>query len=153
MLCTQLVLLHVTCARAQGFFFNATSVGVGVFSKATCTRNMCCCTQHVHVFKAAFSREMCCCTQHLHARNTRTRPSVTCMHMLQHATCARVHVHQIFKCGTQHVHVRVCTCIGLATGLAMNQHAYATCVPLQATVARVHIAHVPKSTESCTCFT
>jgi hypothetical protein len=70
---------------------------------ATCPRNMCCCTQHVHVLNATWARKICCCTQHVNTRNMCTcnmlanaaaRITCTC-NMLAHAArniCPCAHV-------------------------------------------------------------
>jgi hypothetical protein len=53
---------------------------------------MCCCTQHVHVFKTTCDRKNCCCTQHMHARNMCRCARATCLNKL-HATFSRVYMY------------------------------------------------------------
>jgi hypothetical protein len=161
------------CTRCSRQHVHATCFRVGAFPKATCARNMCCCTQHVLATcsrRCAAARNMCthatcarvyvkhtciCCRT-----NICTCTRATCLHML-HATFARVHMYvssessyrptcarNICTCTMCVVARRsmctcVCTCMGLALGLAMNQYVYATCV-LHTARARVHIVRVIK---------
>jgi hypothetical protein len=105
------------------------------------------CTLHVHVFKAKYARKMCCCTQYVHAPNMCTCERTTCLHMLQYATCARVHVRNVCACFRQDL--PVCTCMCLAMGLAIDQHVHATCARVQ--LALLHEVHVRVHMEHGTC--
>jgi hypothetical protein len=105
--------------------------------KATCTRNMCCCTQHVHMFKATCARKMGMhehvnvCTRNMFAHAARSIGTCTC------TTC--VVARNMCTCTTFVVarNVRVkCTrtCIDLAIDQHVQQH-----VLLHATCARAHV--------------
>ena len=129
------------------------------FVKAACARNLCCCTQHLYVSKASCARKMCCCTQHLHARNMCTCARATCLQKLLYVTCARVHVHHVCRCCTQHlpvcVHIHESSygtpryepaCLRTMCCCTQHVHVYKLCTC--AHFARVYILRVSKSTTS-----
>jgi hypothetical protein len=186
-MCTQLVLSHATCARVQGNIRNmcwgwsifkaacarnmcCCTQHVHVF-KATFARKICCCTQHLH------ARNMCTCAcatclHMLHATFSRAhmyvsgygssyRPICACVvarNMCTCKTCVVVRSARTCAHGARNMCTCVCSCLGLAMGLAMNQHMHATCVVARnmctgVPCARLHIVYVSKLTASCTCCT
>jgi hypothetical protein len=108
-----IVFLHATCARVLGNINTQYLLVLEQFSRkyvhATCVvvRNMCTCSRQNLLAKfvvvVTVARKIC-----------------------MHATCSRVHVQYVCTCCTQHF--PVFTCMGLAVGLAMDQHLHATFV-------------------------
>ena len=130
-MCTQYVLLYATCVRVQGNMSTQ-----NVLLHATFAR-----TQYAHAQNMC-TRARATCLHILHARFSRVHMYVSSYGSSYRPTCARnmctctsVFLHEVYvTCshGTLEMCTCVCrdicTCMGLALGLAMNQHLYATCV-------------------------